>query len=517
MSDREYNILFSKYNIAVAKAKDLQEQLDTKMEQWKKRDTEFDITERLIRELCESILAKDKNQMVLGKSHSWSSTPVNELINNAKNTFNQCNVDWTDMLRKLMDLAEDRLHQIEDLQEEVLFYKQRAGSGATLDEEEIKRAEAIEKKKKAADTSSMSPKAQQAQKSGKVRIEKAEELKEGLTEGKAIAIVEEEDDIPVEGEKTQSLHDRNVKDNATAKLTPRSIRSVHGPKAIKEKRERKEKIENAYDDDRLKDIEAKLGDKEWAVIKTLAKTERSKTQEIAAFVSDDFKTKGVVYSTNAIINSIRDLANLGLLKRQNITLPTGRLALCTFTADGAKVYKRKFGKTPSLTEWDKVISEHTTLEHGYGILLCAQLIRETEVFEEVNEWNRNNPVKIKTESGESNISFVPDIVCRDKNGAVTYIEYELNHYNQKEFNTKCRKILLATDRLNFIAPNNNTAIDLLDKIKKFVASEGNSNTLRHQLIRVTTALNIKGLDLRRDTNWMYSYKPIIDPEPKKNF
>ena len=517
-NDKEYSILFSKYNIAVAKAKDLQEQLDTKMEQWKKRDSDFEITERLIRELCESILAKDQNQMVLGKSHSWSATPINDLINSAKNTFNAYNVERTDLLRKLMDLAEDRQHRIEDLEEEVVFYKTRVGSGASLDEAELKRAEELDKKKKAANTSSMSPKAQQAQKSGKVRIEKAEEVKKDLVNGAATVVYEEEDDIPVEGEKTASLHDRNTRDNATAKLTPRSMKSVHGPKAIKERRDRKDMIENAYDNDRLKDIEAKLGIKEWMVLKQLGKTGKSKCSELIVIVIDELMKKGESFSQRSITGSITDLANMGLLNKQNITLPTvGKMSLCNFTADGAKVYKRKFGSAPPATEWDRIISEHTTLEHGYGIICCAELIRETEVFENVNEWNRNHPVHIRKEGGESNIQFVPDIVCRDKNGSVIYIEYELNHYQQKEFNNKCNKILMATDTLNFVVPNVDMANDIIDKLKKFVASRGNSSVLRHQEIRVTTAKGLKGVDIRKSSNWMYSYKPIIDSEPKKNF
>lgn len=517
-SDNEYSILFSKYNIAVAKAKDLQEQLDTKMEQWKKRDAEFDISERLIRELCESILAKDQKNMDLGKTKSWSSMPLNELINKAKMAFTSYNSERTDFLRKLMDLAEDRGNQIEDLKEEILYYKTRINSGEELNSEEIKKAAEAEKKKKAANTSAMSPKAQQAQKSGKVRFEEAEQVKEDLVNGKAVAVYEEEDEDPIEGEKTESLHNKNIKDNYTAKMTPKSIRPIHTPKGIKDKRDKKNEIENAYDNDKLKDIEAKLDEKCWLILKILGTTGKSKCKELAACVMDAQNNSSKPYSERSIMASIVDMANIGILEKKNIGTPlVPRMALCNFTATGARIYKRKFGNQPILTEWDKVIAEHTTLEHGYGILQIADQIIETDIFEEVSAWNRSNPVIIKQNDNETGIKFVPDIVCRDKNNAIIYIEYELNHYNQREFNIKCNKILMATDRLNFVVPNTDVAADMVEKVIKFVQSKGNSNVLRHQMIRITTSSTIKGVDIRKDSNWMYTYKPIIDTEPKKNF
>ena len=80
-SNSDYEILLNKYNIAIAKAQDLQEQLQTKQKQWEKRDADFSVVEKVTRELCEDILAKAPKEMVLGRDYSWSSVPIVELVN----------------------------------------------------------------------------------------------------------------------------------------------------------------------------------------------------------------------------------------------------------------------------------------------------------------------------------------------------------------------------------------------------------------------------------------------------
>ena len=138
--DKDYEILFSKYNRALAKAQDLQEQLITKQEQWEKRNVDFDTIEKNVRELCESILAKDSKEMRLGTDYSWDSIPVNELIIKAKKVFREYNAQRTDVMRKIMDTSEDRRAQVESLKEEIIMLKTqgRIASDSVLTEDELR-------------------------------------------------------------------------------------------------------------------------------------------------------------------------------------------------------------------------------------------------------------------------------------------------------------------------------------------------------------------------------------------
>lgn len=73
--------------MVVARCKDLEEQMRIRQKQWDQREVESKTTEKLMRELCEDILAKDSKEMVLGTDYSWSSIQINELIRKSKQSL----------------------------------------------------------------------------------------------------------------------------------------------------------------------------------------------------------------------------------------------------------------------------------------------------------------------------------------------------------------------------------------------------------------------------------------------
>ena len=120
MSGRiNYNTLLNQYNIAVAKAQDLQEQLSTKMRQWEKRDEDFKTVEKLARELCSEILVKDNKEMVLGREYTWGNVPIMELIIKTRRVYQEDIAKKTDFIRKILDQSEERRQQVESLQEQI--------------------------------------------------------------------------------------------------------------------------------------------------------------------------------------------------------------------------------------------------------------------------------------------------------------------------------------------------------------------------------------------------------------
>lgn len=56
---------------------------------------------KLMRELCEDILAKDSKEMVLGTDYSWSSIQINELIRKSKQSFTNYIASRTDFMQNL--------------------------------------------------------------------------------------------------------------------------------------------------------------------------------------------------------------------------------------------------------------------------------------------------------------------------------------------------------------------------------------------------------------------------------
>ena len=127
VSDREHQILLQQYNLSVAQTKDLREQLSQKQEQWDKREEDHKITIKLMRELCESILAKSPEQNSLGKSESWDSMNTNDMINLSMKVYKEYNEKRTEIMRKTNDDVEARGEKIRELEEEILFLKRHNG------------------------------------------------------------------------------------------------------------------------------------------------------------------------------------------------------------------------------------------------------------------------------------------------------------------------------------------------------------------------------------------------------
>ena len=92
MPEVSYSQLLNQYHTAISKAQNYQEELAKKKEQWEKREREFNITEKLTRELCEDILAKDGEEMKLGEEYSWSSIPINKLIKKTGDVWRYCSI-----------------------------------------------------------------------------------------------------------------------------------------------------------------------------------------------------------------------------------------------------------------------------------------------------------------------------------------------------------------------------------------------------------------------------------------
>ena len=275
--EKDYQILLQQYNLAVVKAKDLQEQLSTKLEQWQKREDNFNITIKLTRELCESILAKSPSQNTLGKGKSWDSLEINEMIRLTSKALKEYNESRTELMKDIANRSEEKSHRIEELEEEVLYYK-NGGIIQNIEEEqndfeefeeELSNSEPssdnksqgekeknedntkpdmnnlsnlfssstkkpslsgmedlfASKKKEKADTSKLSPGMQKKAEEGKITVEKANQIKKDLGNGRVAIEYEDEDEEIIEGEKTGELHKKNIKNNFTAKITQKSMKS----------------------------------------------------------------------------------------------------------------------------------------------------------------------------------------------------------------------------------------------------------------------------------------------------
>ncbi len=485
VKDREYEALWAKYNTLIAKAQDLQEQLSTKQKQWEKREKDFETMEDLTRELCEDILAKDSREMVLGTDYSWATIPLIELIIKSRRVFSDYVESRKDLMRKIMDLSEERRQTIESLSEQIEILKTNPGA-SSISTEEL--AEQIKKEKE----------------EKKIVESMPRNIKSAIDSGKASIVMDASDeDDPYSEDLLKSMADTN----ARMQITPKSIPVSTSKKAIENKKKRRENAMKAHTID-LKEYEEKMSDDAWLVMEAIGQKGYSLYADIE---------NHVIHANPLITNSkirlcINLLMNMGILNRESVTNPLkGVLHAHQMTDIGTRLYKDRFKKSPVASEMDIIMAEHDNCNHGYGIKFVAEIIRESGQYREVKDMNRKTPIDLG-----SGTSYVPDIICTDQNGQKTYIEYECANHTQTAFNAKCSKMCKVTTVLNFIVPNKTKADKIIGQIKSWVDNRG-AKSLGHITIRVATAVQIKDKDLSKNQNWKYVYEPGKHSEPVVNF
>ena len=530
----EYEILFNKYNLAVAQAKDLQEQLSTKQTQWQQRNTDFSIIEKNVRELCEGILAKDSSEMVLGTDYSWATISVNELIIKAKRVFKEYNAKRTDIMSKLMDMAEDRREQIESLKEEIIQLKTRSSISSDISREEIEEQvqKDLKKKedKKAVMTASktMSPAIQHAIQNNEIDVET---VKNSLVSGEAF-ITGEDSDLDFDDDEIEIgtvVHSKDglrtklksketilradaLRMNNMTQITSNSIPMTESQKAVKNRKELKERLNTEHSVVMLSEYEAKISDCGWILLDIIGKYGLSKISDIINKALE-VSANNIKMTKPKFISNIADLNNIGVITKEVVITPYTKMYVYRLTSEGARIYKAKYGRSACLSEADKIIAEHDNLVHGYSIKAISEILEKSGVYKDVEIWNRKkNAITIS-----GGITYIPDIVCTGENGEHTYIEFERDKWSQKNFNVKLNKMLAVTPTLSFIVGNKEIAESIIKKMVKWAKTKGNGGNMRHVICRVTTAKAIKGIDLSDNNNWMYTFKPSKDADYISNF
>ena len=488
VSPKEHEALQNQYYIAIAKAQDLQEQLRARQKQWEQRNRDFDVTVKLARELCEGILAKDPKEMVLGADYSWDDIPVNELILKARKVFQEYIESRKDFMGKIMDISEERRQAVESLKEQLELLMARQGASSVSEEESGSQGGQEKKGQKIQQKADAVP----------------EEIKTDADSGKLEVLMDEQDDFDFTEEE---LYKDIAKINARTQITPKSVPVTESKRRLEHKARRKENAMKAHVIN-LKEYEEKLDETGWMVMESIGKEGVSTYSDIEASVLK----KEPDITANKIRVSIGILFNIGLIHKEPVKNPLkGTFYIHQLTAMGSQVYKDRYGLPPIPSEMDKIMAEHDNCVHGYGIKFVAEVLRENGEFQDVCDANRKNPIDL---GGGS--SYVPDIVCTDKNGLKMYIEYECANHTQTNFNAKCNKMCKASPLLNFIVPNRMAADKMMRLIGNWIENRG-AKSLRHVTVRVTGAFQLKGRTLSDNRNWKIVYQPERSREPHINF
>lgn len=459
-----------KYQIAVNRVKVLTETVNNRDEQITDLKRKQAYTDKNIRDLCSSILANSPDEMVLGCDYSWDKLSTDEMIAKAIKAFPKYIDSLKQTMQGLLDVAGARRNAIADLENQLQIMMNSKG----LSEEHVATLVEADKKKKAdVKTSEGLP----------------VDIREQYNKGKIVVEVEEDDfagDSDMEFDaairKTENVKAKNRPTNKSAKAN-------YGAK----KKNQSTVLAHMVN---LAEYEEKLSDTDWDVLETMGRTGFCRNRDILNALNSP------QMNINKLMSSFATLNNVNFIKKTATKSPyTGNFAVYELNDTGRRVYVAKFGKEPKVSEKDRIISEHDNLEHGYGILETAIILKESGKYKSVTEYNRKRALPVR--GGE----YIPDIIVTTDNSKL-YIEYERGNHNAENFGAKCEKMCQVSRNLDFLAPNKETALKLLEKVKSWAEKYGASR-LKGYTVRIMSVslLKTRDIDLNHTDNWQYVFRP----------
>jgi len=468
--DIEYESLLNRYNLQITQIKEMQEQYDSKESAWQAFEAECKVIDKNTRKLCEKILAKDRNQMGLGHSKTWSSFSTKEMVESAEESFKEYVKQNTELIQHIMKIAEDRGRQLDDLKDQIAQMMTHGNINHINADEMITNAE------KAAEDQRIKEKTSNA-------------TKKAAQEGSIELIVMDESDV--EDADIKGLMELKEKAEKI-KLTPKSIPVTPSEAKLQQNKQIEKNVSQAH----VVDIKAyvdKCGDYEWQVLDAIGTQGLSRYKEIEEWITQQTSSL-----KSPVRTALMGLNRSGLIDGVQCALPLSSSSkLYSLTELGHRIYKYHFNKQAVVSEVERVTAEHDNPEHGYGIMDIEKILKKSGRYSSISSFNRDKAIKVKI--GGQDLLFIPDLICVNKRGYTEYFEYERGLHNQVNFNMKCNKMCKVTKFLNFIAPNKNVLKILKGKVDGWIQSK-DAQSLKGYIVRIGTACTI-----RDNSEWPVEY------------
>lgn len=531
MKKDSYEILFMKYQRAVARLKEERELAKQREEQWNEYRIRFEVICDLTSSFCKRVLCRDRTSLDDDGKYSWSGLPIEELIRKAEKEYDLYNDRRKKLLQEIMDVAEDRRIEIEGLKDELAYY--RAHTENASDYLVYKESRDEEDNLKSV-ISKAGKNIKSAVESGVID---ASAYRESLVRGDVI-IVEEDDDFDLDddvlpavvvqsgkehidkkqkkkGKKGKSIEaglvEETIKDSIQSKITHTSMSVVDSKRFRKMAEESRKKAVTSASKELSVKVNERLNDNDRFVLRIIGSSGMSFIKDISEECVRAAKEEQRLISDKAVRASAATLVLLNFAASEEINTPYGNMKLFWLTKEGEYAYKYLYKNDAAVSERSRIIKEHDNTVHGYSILRLAEHIRKTGYFKDVQIYNRQSAIYINQETRQC---YVPDIICSTDAGKI-YIEYEIGNHNDANFNDKCDKMLIATGQVNFIVANKAGAEKMIERLVKWAAGKHPTELMLGLTIKVTTSA-VDYCNLNDENDWLYIYRPFRDDQPVLN-
>lgn len=479
--------LVARYNRALARNDLITEQFRKEEEQIKKSIEASEAIDVKIRRLCASILGEDPDP----------NMETLQLIGLAQAKYDTGFDKWSGKIKLASDRIRESEEEIKDLEER----KKRLLEGLPeVDPEEEGKAEekTSEDSEKTDAPSEKEKKEKKTLTSMRHSLKKGQERKEasGLDDIAMDAAQERVEKIQVqEGQPSQSRESDNRK-----------------------RRQERLDVRKKEMDDTLKN----LSEDDLNVFEAIGKHGCSEVGQIVSKITE--KTGDKNDPSPKVRASLDKMVKMKLVnvKSDCRAVMLNNAKLYRLSESGKEMYERKTGKKPTESEYEAIVREHGTPDHGYGIRAVARLLMESEFVKsrhaEVEYLNNRK----KIPAGEDTF-FIPDITIRWKNrdgkeAHPVYLEYETTKTDKSDFFEKCNKYFEYGNKINIIVPANEEKERVIKGIASYVRKAEEDGILKKNIyFRVSTynelkkALSTKGVGgERKESELSFDYDERFD-------
>lgn len=196
----------------------------------------------------------------------------------------------------------------------------------------------------------------------------------------------------------------------------------------------------------------------------------------------DIVQKRIEVTKSMVNTALMSLRSMGIIDDEKISVGYKWFYVYNLSPLGRKIFFDKFKKNPVKCEKEQLVSSHTTAVHGYCIKEVAELLKSKLKYETTTYDRKSNTLKLP-----EGRSYIPDVIARINN-EIHYIEVELGHHTQKDFNDKCDKMLSVSKDLFFVVPSTPICDKILKQIAGWIDYRGGIESLKNMgiVVYVTT-------------------------------
>lgn len=217
----------------------------------------------------------------------------------------------------------------------------------------------------------------------------------------------------------------------------------------------------------LDKIRDQMKEVHWEALKFIVESGESELSAAKTAVREGFAKKGEPISPDTATRHVKHLITLLIFSQEKINTGIRWFTVLNLTETGRRLYIDRFLTNPPENEYQRILREHGSAEHGYTIKDAAQILEDTGKYRSVSMSRRGNTITLP-----NNRLCIPDIVCCQTN-SIEYYEVECGNHHQSDFNDKCNKLKSITQNLYFITQNKEIAENRLKpQIEKWIASCG---------------------------------------------